>query len=61
MVNKIVVTTSDSDQSSVSTSGLILTIDKARNRFPQPIDISGMLDKFGEGSKFFSWQKKIKL
>ena len=37
------------------------TIDWTTYRFPQPIDLSGMPDKFGGGVNFSRWQKKMKL
>ena len=37
------------------------TIDWTTYHFPQSIDLSGMPDKFGGGSGFSRWQKKMKL
>jgi hypothetical protein len=37
------------------------TIDWTTYRFPLPIDLSGMPDKFGGGVGFSRWQKKMKL
>ena len=46
---------------SSSGSGGTAAIDWATYRFPQPIDLSGMPDKFSGGASFSRWQKKMKL
>jgi hypothetical protein len=50
------------DDAIASGSGVTVpTIDWTTYRFPQPIDLSGMPDKFGGGVGFSRWQKKMKL
>lgn len=44
-----------------SGSGVTSNIDWTTYRFPQPIDLSGIPDKFGGGVSFSRWQKKMKL
>jgi len=44
-----------------NSSGVTATIDWTTYRFPQPIDLSGMPEKFSGGAGFSRWQKKMKL
>ena len=44
-----------------SGSGGTTTIDWTTYRFPHPIDLSGMPNKFSGGASFSLWQKKTKL
>ena len=39
-------------------SGGTTTIDWTTYRFPQPIDLSGMPNKFSGGASFSRWKKK---
>ncbi|XP_074377384.1 uncharacterized protein LOC141718910 [Apium graveolens] len=57
MVNENVITLSG--QPFAGTGGTVPTIDWTMYHFPQPIDLSGMPDKYSGGSSFSRWQKKM--
>ncbi|XP_074323868.1 uncharacterized protein LOC141660783 [Apium graveolens] len=57
MVNK----NADVQQTVETDSGGIASIGWTTYRFPQPIDLSGMPDKFGGEASFSRWQKNMKL